>query len=1239
MFELEQFGPQINNRNSGRTLKNFNHTNSKMNLHYKSPSFQAGAPQRSAEPGSCPLSETRVLEMNMSGGEQYGSFQQGHMGNLQQQQTTIHEFSKPQQPLNPSHHQHFGGNFGLDAGNSCLHSGRMLGYSDLGHQQGFAEGFNLFSDGQSADVFSQHEQRTSSVADFQHHGRPGGNHPATTSCLPMDQSPNRPVPFHRLSSSESHNLESRRLRPPMGVDGLDYSYSNESLSDNFEGSVYSLSESDSRHPHFGPGRQVQAPNFNENTGLPHASGMHVISKEHPHTPLQQQQSSGQHIGAFIEHFVGGRKIPQRVDPGARHALMPQQQPGLIGRQNTCPPTLPHPQQSESGLASMDEGGIMMPGQHNQYEYAVQRSETHRMHNYDNPMFNIHQQPVPPQQPRNQRLQHFDSSYLNVTKRPRFDFPNASHGRENHGTWNSDIHPSGGEKNLTSVPYPSLPGEFTSPLIDSFSSNPSLQLGGPEQQQQNAALMIKQMASRSQQQRLRQPNLQQLGQHHDLSQGPLRHRESVGGMCQSRFERESGGRIINFDGRSPHITMESGWLSEPHPPGEIIGNCIGSGGEVRDNELQQTGPEMYRPGGNGLGIPESMRILGEGHVQPLLSPNLHSQYQNGVGNLSQMQSPSTGVGLTNTAAERCPNDFPEPPRGSSSFPFAPSNRQGGSSANSQGLSPSPGTRQTDFPTSQRSSASKLGGISLGNFSKSNGKDNVFGQSCLAALSTACQNMIASLGAPNLNVTFNKKTQGEGKRKLSQNEQDLNSSVVNGTGNSGIEYFPGINVAQNGQIPPAGSNNTKPSSQVMQGEARALSPNYNMDSTLCSEGKSATGSGRGRGRRKIDSGHLSPGMFFSSESISPVASPSQHVASAAGGGERRTVTTQEKTLTSPIWGKGGDVLQGDHSDLLASLENGTQSSSKSGICSPHIDLKEDKAIQYRNEDEVSSSTDHQSSMNPGRSSLLSLQRDNGAKSGHKGQGSLNTTTSTSDGHPGTPGTEQAASSTSGQEEIHPLEILQAQIQLQRQQFSISEDQPLASKKNMLSSDCSDDGEFGNCGSDAEKNSMASIDLDTLMAEQHANWYVPNDKPLLKTTEEERTLWEEGVIKDDIEISQSKIKASIGSSTPAISLESSGSPGGMSSLIPFDGAESSVSTRGACSLGPTGDLGSPGPAGGVGSQIQRLSVHCTDELVDSKTHTAPVPSWRALHSDISNRFGTFVAALTLVKVYRHYSFHIQN
>lgn len=58
----------------------------------------------------------------------------------------------------------------------------------------------------------------------------------------------------------------------------------------------------------------------------------------------------------------------------------------------------------------------------------------------------------------------------------------------------------------------------------------------------------------------------------------------------------------------------------------------------------------------------------------------------------------------------------------------------------------------------------------------------------------------------------------------------------------------------------------------------------------------------------------------------------------------------------------------------------------------------------------------------------------------------------------------------------------------------------------------------------------------------------------------------------------------------------------------------------------VGAQGPGGGNGgSHLQCLSVHCTDELGDSKGRGGPVSSWRSLHSDISNRFGTFVAALT--------------
>ncbi|XP_051962801.1 LOW QUALITY PROTEIN: transcriptional activator MN1-like [Xyrauchen texanus] len=1232
MFGVEQFGPQINNRNSGHTEKNFNQPRLSMSSHYKSPGFHAGGPQGTVEPGMGPLNEPPVIEinMNMNGGEQYGGFQQRHSelhgGNLQQQQqASMHGFFNAQQPHNPphghqahshQHHQHFGGNFGgPEPGPSCLHGGRMMGYNS---GMGFTEGFDPLAEGQPADSFSQQQsqqqQRPGSMPEFQHHGPSSGNHPVPAPCLPLDQSPNRAASFHGLasasSSSESHNLEPRRMPPPGGVEGLDYNYSNEPSSGHFEVSVLP-SESDSQLSHFGPGRQVPGPIFPGNPGLSRAPGMQSIAKGHPHAPPQQQQPSAQH-SVFFERFGGGRKIPVGIEPGARHPLM--QQPGLIGRQNTCPPSLPRLPQSEtgSGNASMQEGGVMMPGQHNQFEYPIHRPENRGMHSYGDPMFNMQQQPPPPQQPSNQRLQHFDSPYLNMAKRPRYDFPNTAHGSESCGNWNRGIHnPSGLENHLSPSAYPGLPGDFTPPVTDGFPPGPSLQHAGSEQQsmqqQQNAALIIKQMASRSQQQRMRQPNLQQLGHHTDVPQGTLGHGGPVGGMPQSSFERENGGRMMNFDGRNPHMTMESGWFPGPHPPREMLGHRMGPGGEVGAHDMHQNGPGMmFRPGVNGLGLQEPMRIPGEGHVQPLHSPNIHPQFNSGMGNISQMQSPSTGVGLPNTPSERHPNDFSGPPiAGPPSFPYGGSNRQGAPHSNSQGVSTSPGrfTSQSDFPTSQRSSVSKLGGLSLGNFSKTSGKDNVFGQSCLAALSTACQNMIASLGAPNLNVTFNKKSQGEGKRKLSQTEQDMNNSMVNGTCNAGTEYFPSISAPHSGQMPSAVNSNIKPAvqNQTVQGEASTLSPNYNMDAIPCSEGKAATGSGRGRGRRKRESGHVSPGIFFSSDNSNPVVSPGQQVAPGVGVGERSTGTSQDKPHTSPSWGKGGDLMMGDQADLMSSLDSGIQSVSKSNGCSPHMDFTEDIVTHYGNEDEVSSSSDAAASVKAGRSPLLGspkLQRDNGLVVGQKGQGMglSNHTTSTSDGfggigQPGTPGMEQVRtpSSNSGQDEIHPLEILQAQIQLQRQQFSISEDQPLALKNNKKGSDCSGqngDGELASCSPDAGKGNVDTIDLDTLMAEQHATWYVPSDKSLLEDSEEEKSVrvWEknkaQGTIKEDADLSQSKT---------------------------------------------TGEAGSSGTTEGADSHLQCLSVHYTDELGESKGRGGPVPSWRSLHSDISNRFGTFVAALT--------------
>ncbi|KAG7476622.1 hypothetical protein MATL_G00084860 [Megalops atlanticus] len=1234
MFGLEQFGSQIDSRNSGQGERNLNPPRMNMNSHFKSPGFHAGGPPVAVEPGMGSLNESPMLGLSMNtNGEQYNFHQRGqsdmHAGGLQQQQPQMHGFFNNQQPHHGhphghhphphQHHPHFGGTFGgPDPAASCLHGGRIVGYNggSMGPQQGFAEGFDPLAEGQAGEGFAQQQQQPGTMSDFQHHGPPSGNPAVPAPCLPLDQSPNRAASFHGLPtpSSETHSMEPRRLPPQGRVEALEYGYPIEPPSGHFDVPMFSPSESDSQLPHYGPGRQVVGSSFPGNPGISRGAGMPGISKAQP-----------QHAGYF-ERLGGGRKRSMGMEPGAgaRHPLMQQQQADMLARQNSCPPGLPRPPHSESGTGNpgMQVGGVMLPNQHNQFEYPVHRLESRNMNPYGDHMFNMQQQP--PQQPPNQRLQHFDSPYMNVAKRPRFDFPN-NHSGENCGTWNSGLHnPPGVENHLSPSAYPGLPGEFTPPVMDGFPPGPPLQHAGPEhqslQQRQNAAMMIKQMASRNQQQRMRQPNLQQLGHHGDVPQNSMVHGGQGGNMPQPHFERDNGGRMGNFDAHNPHIPQEN-WFPSPHQPGEMLSRRMGGSvsGEAspHDMGLQNSSGMLFRPGVNGMGMQEPMRMPTDGHVQALHSPGMHSQFGNNVGNLQQIQSPGAGVVLPNTPTDRRPADFAAPPMGAQSgFPFGGANRQGAPHSNPPGINTSPRNYppQQEFPPGQRSSVSKLGALSLGNFSKTSAKDNMFGQSCLAALSTACQNMIASLGAPNLNVTFNKKSQNEGKRKPSQTEQDINSSTASGTGSAGPEYFQS-NASQNGQMPGAGNSNNKlagqsGTSQTVQGEASTLSPNYNMDATPGSEGKAATGSGRGRGRRKRDSGHVSPGIFFSSDGGHPVVSPTQQ-GPPAGLGERGGGTPHEKPLTPSSWGKGGDLLLGDQPDLMSSLDSGIQSVAKSDASSPHVDFPDDVSTTYGNDDEVSSSSDNNASAagsKPIRSPLVTsspkLQRgDHGLLNGQKqlGIGFTNHSTSTPDsyglsssggggggvGHPGTPGMEQVRtpSSTSGQDEIHPLEILQAQIQLQRQQFSISEDQPLG-MKNGKKADCpgqNGDSELAHCSPDTGKGSMSTIDLDTLMAEQHATWYVPSDKALMEGPEDDKSLalWEKTKVQNNNK----------------------------------EGAELSQG-KGGVGAGPTG----PG-----GTHLQCLSVHCTDELGDSKARGGAVPSWRSLHSDISNRFGTFVAALT--------------
>uniref|UniRef100_A0A8C5P011 Meningioma 1 n=1 Tax=Jaculus jaculus TaxID=51337 RepID=A0A8C5P011_JACJA len=1236
MFGLDQFESQIGgSRNTGQGERNFNETGLSMSAHFKAPAFHAGAPPGPVDPAMSALGEPPILGMNM---EPYGFHARGHSelhaGGLQAQ--PVHGFFGGHHPH--QHHPHFGRA-------SCLH-----GAGGLGSQAPFAEGYEHMAESQGPETFGP--QRPGNLPDFHSSGASGHGVPAP--CLPLDQSPNRAASFHCLpasSGSDSHSLEPRRVTNPGAVDSLEYNYPGEGPSGHFD--MFSPSDSEGQQlPHYAAGRQVPGGAFPGASALPRAAGMVGLSKMHQ----QQQQQQQQQHGVFFERFGGARKMPVGLEPavGPRHPLMqppqqapppsqqqppqPSQQqpqpqqppPPLLVRQNSCPPALPRPQQGEAGTPSggLQDGGPMLPSQHAQFEYPIHRLENRSMHPYPSePMFNM--QHPPPQQAPNQRLQHFDAPpYMNVAKRPRFDFPGSAAGVDRCASWNGGgVHNNGAlDNHLSPSAYPGLPGEFTPPVPDSFPSGPPLQHPAPDhqslqqqQQRQNAALMIKQMASRNQQQRLRQPNLAQLGHPGDVGQGGLVHGGSVG---------------------APHLAQESAWFPGPHPPpGDLLSRRMGGSGLPPDCGPHDPGLAPPPPPGGGSGVmfrgslQEPLRMPGEGHVPALASPGL--QFGGSLASLGQLQSPGAGVGLPSAPSERRPPppDFAAPALGGQpGFPFGAGSRQatphsgpgvssppsagGGGGGGGGGAYPS----QPDFQPSQRTSASKLGALSLGSFNKPSSKDNLFGQSCLAALSTACQNMIASLGAPNLNVTFNKKNPPEGKRKLTQNETDGGAAAA---GNPGSDYFPGGTApGVSGPGGPSGTSNSGskasgPPNPPSQGDGTSLSPNYTLESTSGNDGKPVPGGGgRGRGRRKRDSGHVSPGTFFDKYSAAaapdsggaPGVSPGQQqapggvaVGASSVSEARGAPTPHEKALTSPSWGKGAELLLGDQPDLMASLDGAAKSDSSS----PHVGefASDEVSTSYANEDEVSSSSDNPPALaKAGRSPLVTGSpklppRGVGAgEHGPKapppplGLGIMSTSSSTPDsygggagtGHPSTPGLEQVRTPTSSSggpppDDIHPLEILQAQIQLQRQQFSISEDQPLGLKGGKKA-ECAQNGdsELGSCCSDAVKSAMSTIDLDSLMAEHSATWYMPADKALVDSGDDDKTLapWEKAKPQNP---NSKEVHDLPANKTPATQ------PGG---------------------------------------HLQCLTVHCTDG--DAKAR-ASVPTWRSLHSDISNRFGTFVAALT--------------
>ncbi|XP_074916187.1 transcriptional activator MN1 [Chelonoidis abingdonii] len=1001
MFGLEQFEPQMSSRNAGQGERNFSQAGLTMSSHFKSAAFHSGGP---ADPAISALAEPAILGMNMNmAGEAYGFHARGHSelhaGGMQAQ--PLHGFFGNQQPHHGhptshhphQHHPHFSGNFGSEPSASCLHGGRLMSYNNMGSQQAFAEGYEHMAENQGGEGFGQ--QRSGNMPDFQHNSS-ASNHAVPAPCLPLDQSPNRAASFHALpasSSSDSHSLEQRRLPHQGGVDSLEYNYPSDGPSGHFDLPVFSPSESDGQLPHYGAGRQVPGGgSFPGTSVLPRAPGIAGMSKVHP----QQQH------GVFFERFGGARKMSVGMEPGvnARHPLMQQQQQtGLLARQNSCPPAIPRQQQTEANTPNpnLQDNGPIMQNQHAQFEYPIHRLENRNMHPYTDPVFNM--QHPPPQQQPNQRLQHFDAPYMNVAKRPRFDFP-SNPAVDRCASWNNNLHSAGMENHLSPSAYPGLPGEFTPPVPESFAPGPPLQHAGPDpqalQQRQNAALMIKQMASRNQQQRLRQPSLQQLGHHADVGPSSLVH--AGPGIAMTRIpaelERESG-RRANFE---PQLARPDRAGSPPAPAGELLSR----NGRPRRPALSRT--ELT--GENG---PPSSPAAGRTPAA-LHFPGVHSSV-----------APQ--------------HDWPlrvDNPRHAFVSRRALMLSQAGSQRRHETLASRP-----DYSAPERAKA--------------------------AARKTRPTTALASKAG----LAARRSRQDSGNR----------APTVSQTSGGFFARFPPAEGGGAGTQPPRTKPLTSPPSR-RQGRERLLArANARTNQAIADAAyQSATS------RRRL-----------------------------ARDSHRRA-----HTAYAPC--------------AAASTRCSRQQAAGPGLLGP---------------------------------------RPRRLRAGGGGA------------HPGTPGLEQVRTptSTSAQDEIHPLEILQAQIQLQRQQFSISEDQPLGMKSKKA--ECpgqNGEGELNSCCSDNVKGAMSTIDLDSLMAEHNSTWYMPSEKSLMEGPEEDKPMapWEkskpQNPSKEAHDLPQNKTSA----------------------------------------------------AAQTGSHLQCLSVHCTDDMGESKGRTA-VPTWRSLHSDISNRFGTFVAALT--------------
>ncbi|XP_046697081.1 transcriptional activator MN1-like [Silurus meridionalis] len=800
----------------------------------------------------------------MNGREQYDVFcPQGlmdvHAGGLkekpQQQDMPIYGFFNNHQTH--AHHQSlFRGDFG-EPGNgfTYLPEGSTMDYGgSMGPQQGTTEGFVLLEKGETGAVFSQQQhQRLGSLLDYETYRSSSRNHHIPIHCLPLDQSLNQ-----------------------------------ESFSSSF-----SSSECNSRSLHFEAGRQLPGVGFSGNSVFSQTPRIPGISKGYHHTPNQQQQSPSHHNVC---------RMPRGMGLGSRYPLI-QQRTEVIFRQNSSPLSHLQPQQhhTASTNTSMHKSSIVMPGQHNHFECKIQGLENKEMHSYIDPSLNMQQLSTLPEQTSSQRLQHFDSLYLNAGQRSRFDFSNVHQECPQNIIMNCPL----GLKKLSFTAHPGLSGEFTThENLLSIQNADSVSL-----QKQNAAMMIKRVASWNQQQRMKQTNKQQL-RHHGEPKNSIVH---VQNMSHSGFERHRGGKIVHFDVMDSNLVSDSGWISQMH--------TYGTGAKLK---------EMHTNDYSG---------------QPIGGQSQHVEVYNAA----------------------------------------------------QGMNSSPGNYAFQ---SQLSPAQQILNSKIETLDKAGWKNKFFGQSCLSALSTACQDMIASLGTPKINITYNKKSQVEGKRKLNQSDHDMNASTATMTVGFGPDYFS------------ANCNDTLVGpNQTVHENTSALSSCHNLENTPCTETQTTRS---GKERRKRESGHVSPGINFPNNIGSPVMSLDQYAPLPTGTGDSK-------------WGKRNELMLGDQPELLSTMDKGIQRVSKSPDCCNKTDFTN----YFENRRDHKPLLDGWSEMQRVGTRLL------GGETRHSIDLTENITSISECcrgvNHQMIASTDQVHTpcSTSRQDERHQLQILQTQIQRQQHQ----------------------------------------------------------------------------------------------------------------------------------------------------------------------------------------------------------------